>query len=275
CCSPSEPSSTRRPRARPLPRPQLRKTRRRDDVNFSPGAARRSADGRHGVVARRHGEGGPVADTGRYRVSRGLRARKRRRPRGSRAVSGPAGHRQGRERQRLRLRTRAARQRQGRVLPAGPCARLPLRATRPAALPVQGRRQPREHIAHARSGSTSRHLTTRGETVKPKWLLTLVLGLVGVAVYGGIALATPPSGVTNPPWSPVVGTFAGGIDAKAQPATNAGNAAAPWQIRITAKGWTDVHILENVIAPGGTFGWHSHPGPSLVIVKSGTLSVYH
>ena len=26
--------------------------------------------------------------------------------------------------------------------------------------------------------------------------------------------------------------------------------------------------------PGGTFGWHSHPGPSLVVVKAGTVSVY-
>jgi len=112
--------------------------------------------------------------------------------------------------------------------------------------------------------------------VKRNWLLTLVLGLAGVALYGGIAFATPPSGVTNPPWSPVVGTFAGGFNANAKPAaTNAGNTTDPWQIRITAKGWTDVHILENVIVPGGTFGWHSHPGPSLVIVKSGTLSVYH
>jgi hypothetical protein len=111
--------------------------------------------------------------------------------------------------------------------------------------------------------------------MKPHWLLTSVLGLVGVVVYAGIAVATPPAGVTNPSWSPVVGTFAGGIDAKVKPATNAGNATEAWQIRITAKGWTDVHILENVIAPGGTFGWHSHPGPSLVIVKSGTLSVYH
>jgi hypothetical protein len=33
--------------------------------------------------------------------------------------------------------------------------------------------------------------------------------------------------------------------------------------------------VENVIHPGGTFGWHSHPGPSLVIVKSGVLSVYY
>jgi len=33
-------------------------------------------------------------------------------------------------------------------------------------------------------------------------------------------------------------------------------------------------IIENTIAPGGTFGWHSHPGPSLVIVKSGTAAFY-
>ena len=33
-------------------------------------------------------------------------------------------------------------------------------------------------------------------------------------------------------------------------------------------------MLQNTIAPGGTFGWHSHPGPSLVIVKSGTATFY-
>ncbi len=26
---------------------------------------------------------------------------------------------------------------------------------------------------------------------------------------------------------------------------------------------------------GRTFGWHSHPGPSIVVVKSGTLTLYH
>jgi hypothetical protein len=111
--------------------------------------------------------------------------------------------------------------------------------------------------------------------MKSKWLWALLAGLAGVAAYGGMALATPPSGVTNPPWSPVIGNFASGIDATAKTDTNPDNATDFWQIRISAKGATDVHILENVIAPGGTFGWHSHPGPSLVIVKSGTLSVYH
>jgi hypothetical protein len=81
--------------------------------------------------------------------------------------------------------------------------------------------------------------------------------------------------VTNPPWSPVVGRFQSGIDAATKTDVDPGNATGFWQIRVSAKGATDVQVLENIIAPGGTFGWHSHPGPSLVIVKSGTLSVYH
>ena len=36
----------------------------------------------------------------------------------------------------------------------------------------------------------------------------------------------------------------------------------------------DAALLENRIAPGGTFGWHSHPGPSLVIIKTGALTLY-
>ena len=35
-----------------------------------------------------------------------------------------------------------------------------------------------------------------------------------------------------------------------------------------------MHVLENRIAPGGSFGWHSHPGPNTVVVKSGALTLY-
>lgn len=111
---------------------------------------------------------------------------------------------------------------------------------------------------------------------KTTWALLLVaLGVVSAAVYGGMALATPPAGITNPPWSPVVGRFADGIDAMAKTDVDPGTATSFWQVRLEAKGATDVHIIENILAPGATFGWHSHPGPSLVTVKSGTLSVYH
>jgi quercetin dioxygenase-like cupin family protein len=47
-----------------------------------------------------------------------------------------------------------------------------------------------------------------------------------------------------------------------------------WQAAINTKGESDVQILENRIVPGGSFGWHSHPGPSLVVVKTGALTQY-
>jgi hypothetical protein len=111
--------------------------------------------------------------------------------------------------------------------------------------------------------------------MRRKLIVAVVLGFSGVALYGGSAMATPPSGITNPPWSPVVGRFQGGIHATAKTAIDKGADEQFWRFKISANGPTDVHILENIIAPGGTFGWHGHPGPSLVIVKSGMLSVYH
>ena len=29
-----------------------------------------------------------------------------------------------------------------------------------------------------------------------------------------------------------------------------------------------------MVVPGGTSGWHTHPGPSIVVVKSGTATLY-
>jgi quercetin dioxygenase-like cupin family protein len=37
---------------------------------------------------------------------------------------------------------------------------------------------------------------------------------------------------------------------------------------------SDLHVNEVTIQPGGTLGWHYHPGPSFVIVKSGTATFY-
>ena len=47
-----------------------------------------------------------------------------------------------------------------------------------------------------------------------------------------------------------------------------------WKAEIDTKGLSDVTVVENHVAPGGTFGWHSHPGPSFIVVKSGTITFY-
>ena len=41
------------------------------------------------------------------------------------------------------------------------------------------------------------------------------------------------------------------------------------------KDLSDVYVVYNKIAPGGHTGWHSHPGPSIISVKSGTATEYH
>jgi quercetin dioxygenase-like cupin family protein len=99
--------------------------------------------------------------------------------------------------------------------------------------------------------------------LRSRFKFALLIALLGVAAYGGTALATPASGVTSTSFA--VGRF-DEIHAKTVSST--------WQARIDTKGPSDVHVLENRIAPGGSFGWHSHPGPSVVVVKTGALTLY-
>jgi quercetin dioxygenase-like cupin family protein len=89
-------------------------------------------------------------------------------------------------------------------------------------------------------------------------LLTAIIG--GVA---GIALATPGSGVTS--------TTLG--QASLNPVKTKAK-VGEWEIELETKGQSNVSVTENRVAPGGHFGWHSHPGPSLVLVKSGTSTFY-
>ena len=43
---------------------------------------------------------------------------------------------------------------------------------------------------------------------------------------------------------------------------------------IKTRGLSDVYVTHIKIGPRGHGGWHSHPGPSIITVKSGTASFY-
>src|SRR4051794_25490699 len=45
-----------------------------------------------------------------------------------------------------------------------------------------------------------------------------------------------------------------------------------WQGKIQTRGASDVYVVDNKLRPGGTTGWHSHPGPSLIEVVAGTVT---
>ena len=101
--------------------------------------------------------------------------------------------------------------------------------------------------------------------------LVAIVAVVATVSIVVPALATPPSGVTS--LSIGVGRF-DDIAAKAMTDVAPGGATDFWKASINTKGASDLYVLQNTISPGGTFGWHSHPGPSLVIVKSGTATFY-
>lgn len=79
------------------------------------------------------------------------------------------------------------------------------------------------------------------------------LVVLALATMAGVAIGTPGSGVT----AVVVaaGTIANPIDIPQEPGE------ATW-------------ITETTFAPGGTTGWHSHPGKTIVVVQSGTMTLY-
>lgn len=47
-----------------------------------------------------------------------------------------------------------------------------------------------------------------------------------------------------------------------------------WFLLTRVRGDSDLYITQNTIQPGGQSGWHTHPGPSLITVTEGTITVY-
>ena len=105
---------------------------------------------------------------------------------------------------------------------------------------------------------------------------------IAVILAGGLALvaavlilparATPQAGVSSI-------TIAQGvfdeIDVQAKTDMDPGPATDFWKAMIRTKGLSRLYVVQNTVPPGGSFGWHSHPGPTFVIVTAGTATEYH
>jgi quercetin dioxygenase-like cupin family protein len=102
--------------------------------------------------------------------------------------------------------------------------------------------------------------------MKKKLLVVPAAALFALAVFAGTVLATPQSGVAT---STVAKSLFDGIDVNAHTIP-----ADVWQAHLKTHGQSDVYVVDNKFQPGGTTGWHTHPGPSLIFVVSGTISNY-
>jgi hypothetical protein len=101
--------------------------------------------------------------------------------------------------------------------------------------------------------------------------LTVVLG--GMA-YIRTAMATPGSGFTGT--TIAVGRF-GDIEVINQAVRRLGDGPPQtdlWLSLQRTKGPSDLYVQNNLWVPGGTTGWHTHPGHSLIIVTEGTVTAY-
>jgi quercetin dioxygenase-like cupin family protein len=97
--------------------------------------------------------------------------------------------------------------------------------------------------------------------------LTLAAGLVVCGLGGfrlGLAWATPPQGFT--PTNIVGPVLFDEFRSKAE--------TDDWSVKLKTEGLSDVYMTHIKIVPGGHGGWHSHPGPSFICVKSGTATFY-
>ena len=92
--------------------------------------------------------------------------------------------------------------------------------------------------------------------------------LVGTALYIRNAAATPASGFVGTTLA--LGRL-GEIDTFNQLVEHGG---PPWLSMQRTKGLSDLYVQNNVWQPGGSTGWHSHPGHSLIIVTAGTVTDY-
>jgi quercetin dioxygenase-like cupin family protein len=96
------------------------------------------------------------------------------------------------------------------------------------------------------------------------------LGAVGVLlVAAGAALATPSRGIIAAPVH-VRAAFPEGEDVSIKIKVN-GHAG---EHVIKMDDPSDMAVQQILMAPDGSTGWHSHPGPVIVLVKSGELTLY-
>ena len=106
------------------------------------------------------------------------------------------------------------------------------------------------------------------------WAVVFSAAMVWMGAYVGKVMATPASGFVSTTLA--MGRF-GDIDVSNISLPD--NLWGHWQKKVwlslqKTKGPSDLYVQSNVWAPGGSTGWHTHPGHSLITVTAGTVTAY-
>jgi hypothetical protein len=114
---------------------------------------------------------------------------------------------------------------------------------------------------------------------KLMWVLAGGAVVVGATAFVGSALATPAIGFVGT--TIAFGRLAA-FDVENYLVSDTPGHSRPkshpkkdlWLSVQRTKGDSDLYVQSNVWAPGGSTGWHTHPGHSLITVTAGTLTAY-
>ena len=106
-------------------------------------------------------------------------------------------------------------------------------------------------------------------------ILGPIAAIVAVGALVAAVLLMVPAQATEPTPAPEVSTT---ILAKSlfDPIQVKARTPAPdrWKAQLKTHGQSDVYVVDNKFPPGASTGWHSHPGPSLILVVTGTVTNY-
>jgi quercetin dioxygenase-like cupin family protein len=105
-------------------------------------------------------------------------------------------------------------------------------------------------------------------TFKARRLAVLAALAAVLSSSATVAVATPPEGIVSATVFAGPAGFADRTDLKFRIKKEHG------QEVISVKRSEDTVIQQVIIAPAGHTGWHTHPGPVVVLIMSGTLSFY-
>jgi quercetin dioxygenase-like cupin family protein len=113
--------------------------------------------------------------------------------------------------------------------------------------------------------------------MKSKLIPAVAVAAVAAAVGGGTVLArTAATGFTG---TTIARATYAPIDLRVHSVVPADpdTMAIPgrvWGAMLKTNGDSDLYVQSNTWQPGGSTGWHTHPGWSLIVVTSGAVTVY-
>jgi quercetin dioxygenase-like cupin family protein len=107
--------------------------------------------------------------------------------------------------------------------------------------------------------------------MKSKWICVLLVAVLGTGAYAATGPARAQSAGSTPPPQPTTKLLAqsvvGALNLRAHTMP-----ANQWRLALRTRGLSDTYVVDNAFAPGASTDWHSHPGPSLVFVVSGSVT---